>query len=71
MTTKQHHPNGFLRLPAVLELLQISKSSLYSGIKTDKYPSPIKLSERTSVWHASTIYDFIDSFHSKSHIDVK
>lgn len=40
----------FLRLPQVLEIIPVSKSTWWSGIREGKYPKPIKLSERTSAW---------------------
>jgi len=51
---------GFIRLPDVLKLIPISKSSFYNGIKTGKYPSPTKLGERTSAWKVSDIEALID-----------
>ncbi len=41
---------GFLRLPQVLEILPISKSTWWKGIKEGRFPKPVKLTERTSAW---------------------
>jgi len=46
---------GFVRLPTVLAVLPISRSSLYDGIKQGKYPAPVKLSTRTSAWKVEDI----------------
>ena len=35
---------GFIRLPAVLRLLNIGRSSWYAGIQRGHFPSPVKLS---------------------------
>lgn len=51
---------GFVRLPVVLSLIPISKSSLYAGIKKGIYPAPVKLSERTSAWRVEDIRSFIE-----------
>ena len=46
---------GFLRLPEVLEIIPIGKSSWWSGVKTGRYPKPVKLGPRTTAWRASDI----------------
>ena len=57
---------GFIRLPTVLSLIPISKSSLYAGIKKGTYPAPVKLSERTSAWRVEDILAFIDQHQGGS-----
>ena len=39
---------GFVRLPQVLAVIPVSKTQFWEGIKTGKYPSPIKLGPRTT-----------------------
>lgn len=51
---------GFLRLPQVLTLIPISRSSWWDGIKKGKYPQGIKLGTRTTVWRAEDIRSLID-----------
>lgn len=46
---------SLLRLPQILEIIPISKSAWWQGCKTGKYPKPIKLSARTTVWKKSDI----------------
>jgi len=50
---------GFIRLPAVLAVFSISKSSWYEGIKKGLYPASFKLSERTAAWRVEDIRDLI------------
>ncbi len=45
----------FLRLPQVLKIIPVSKSTWWGGIRSGKYPRPVKLSERTSAWRRSDI----------------
>lgn len=40
----------FLRLPQVLEILPISKSTWWKGVQEGRFPKPVKLTERTSAW---------------------
>jgi len=51
---------GFIRLPVVLSIIPISKSSFYAGIKKGLYPAPVKLSERTSAWRVEDIRSLIE-----------
>lgn len=46
---------GFLRLPQVLALIPISKSAWWAGCRTGRFPKPIKLAPRTTVWRAEDI----------------
>ena len=52
---------GFLRLPQVLALIPISKSAWWEGCKTGRFPKPVKLGPRTTVWRAEDITAFIDN----------
>jgi predicted DNA-binding transcriptional regulator AlpA len=53
---------GFLRLPQVLEILPISKSTWWKGIKEGRFPKPVKLTERTSAWLRADIDALCDQF---------
>ncbi len=46
---------GFLRLPDVLRIIPVSKSTWWAGIRRGEYPAPVKLSARTSAWRLSDI----------------
>lgn len=61
MTTMTTIPKvGFLRLPQVLQLAPISKSAWWEGCKTGRFPKPVKLGPRTTVWRAEEIVEFIE-----------
>ena len=51
---------GFLRLQAVLSVIPVSKSSWWAGVRDGKYPRPIKLGPRTTVWRVEDIRDLIE-----------
>lgn len=55
------HGTKLLRLPQVLQLFPVSKSSWYQGIAEGRYPKPIKLGVRSSAWKASEIQTLIDT----------
>lgn len=56
---------GFLRLtqiigdpraePPIPAVIPISKSSWWAGCKSGRYPAPVKLGPRTTVWKVSDI----------------
>lgn len=49
-----------LRLRQVLEIIPISKSAWWQGIKEGKYPRGHKLGERTTVWSSAEIQAIVD-----------
>lgn len=51
---------GFVRLPQVLHVLGIGKTTFWEGIKTGRFPAPIKLGPRTAVWRVEDIRGLID-----------
>ena len=50
---------GFVRLPQVLHVLGIGKTTFWEGIKTGRFPAPIKLGPRTAVWRVDDIRGLI------------
>jgi prophage regulatory protein len=47
----------FLRLPQVLEIIPVSKSTWWAGIRDGKFPKAVKLTKRTSAWRRKDIED--------------
>lgn len=47
------------RLPAVLAHVPISRSSWFAGVRSGRYPKPVRLSERRVAWRASDIRSFV------------
>lgn len=56
--------NRFLRLNQVLELIPISKSSWWAGCKSGRYPKPVKLGPRITVWRETDIIAFLEKVSS-------
>jgi prophage regulatory protein len=52
---------GFVRLPTVLKVVPVGKSSWWAGVKTGRYPRPVKLGPKTTVWRVEDIRDLIAS----------
>lgn len=51
---------GFLRLPQVLELIPVCKTTWWAGVKAGRYPAGVKLSLRTTAWRAEAIRELIE-----------
>ena len=52
---------GLLRIKQVLELVPIGRSTWWAGVRSGKYPRPIKLSDRTTAWYRADIEELIAS----------
>lgn len=52
-------PDRFLRLPEVLKLFPVSKSTWWAGIKEGKYPKGTKIAPRVTAWRESEILSLI------------
>ena len=61
---------GYLRLsqilgnpkasPPIPAIIPVSKSTWWSGVKSGRYPAPVKLSQRCTAWRVSDIRQLID-----------
>lgn len=53
---------GFLRLPQVLAVIPVLKSTWWLGVKEGRYPKPVKLTPggRSSGWKAEDIRQLIE-----------
>lgn len=53
---------GFLRLPAVLKLIPVGKSTWWDGVKQGRFPKPVKLGPRITAWRAEDIRALITQY---------
>jgi len=53
---------GFVRIKTILRIFPISRSSWYQGVADGKFPRPIRLGVRTSVWRVQDIRELINKF---------
>lgn len=52
---------GLMDIHQVLTYIPISRSSWLEGVRTGRYPSPVRLSARRVAWRITDIKSFIDS----------
>lgn len=67
----QHHSlpeTGYLRLAQIVgdkkagipAIIPVSKSTWWAGVKSGRYPKPVKLSERCTAWRVEEIRSLIE-----------
>ena len=52
---------GFIRLPQVLKIIPVSKSTWWAGVKAGRFPKPVKLGPRMTAWRVSSVMALIES----------
>ena len=52
---------GFVRLPQVLSVFPVGRSTWWAGVKSGKYPQPVKISPRCTAWKAEDIRALIEN----------
>jgi len=57
---------GFLRLPQVLSVIPVCKSSWWAGVKSGRYPKPVRLSARCVGWKAEDIQALISQLGNQA-----
>lgn len=71
LTTIQLPPTGFLRLPQIIgnpkahppipPIIPVSNTAWWEGVRTGRYPRPVKLGPRTTAWRVEDIRSLIQS----------
>ncbi len=56
----QIHPAALLRLPEVLKLVPVSRSTWWAGVRSGRFPAAVKLGPRTTAWRASDVLALIE-----------
>jgi predicted DNA-binding transcriptional regulator AlpA len=65
---------GFVRLPQIIGdrkrgipgVLPIGRTTFLNGVKTGKYPKPVKLGQRTTAWRVEDIRSLLESFGTEA-----
>lgn len=51
---------GFVRLPIVLRAIPVGKSTWWAGVKSGRFPRPVKLGPRITAWRCEDIRALIE-----------
>lgn len=62
MTHNALPETGFVRLPAILAVFPVSRSTFWAGVKSGRFPKPVKLGERTTAWKVEDIRALLASY---------
>jgi len=49
-----------IKISQVLERVPVARSTWWAGVKSGKFPRPIKLGARTTVWRSSEIQQLME-----------
>jgi len=53
---------GFLRLPAILKLVPVGRTTWWAGVKDGRFPKSVKLGPNTTAWRVEDIKKLMESF---------
>ena len=57
---------GYVRLPQILKIFPVSKSSWWEGCRSGIFPKPVKLGPRTSAWRVEDIRALMERINTAS-----
>lgn len=52
---------GYLRLPQILSVYPVGKSTWWAGVASGRFPKSVKLGPRTTAWRAEDIRKLIEN----------
>lgn len=58
---------GFVRLPTILSMIPVGRSSWWAGVKTGRYPKPVRIGTRTTMWRVEDIRKLISSIEAENY----
>lgn len=57
---------GYVRIKQILAIIPICSSTWWEGCKNGRFPKPIKLGPRTTVWKVEDIRAFLDNLNTQN-----
>lgn len=57
---------GFVRLSQVLRFIPVGKTCWWDGVKSGRFPKPVKLSARCTAWRAEDIRQLIEKISQQA-----
>lgn len=68
VTMNEIPETGFLRLPQVLSVIPLGKTCWWEGVKSGRFPKPVKLSARCTAWRAEDIRQLIEMLSEQTDV---
>jgi prophage regulatory protein len=50
---------GYMRLPEILAMFPVSKSTWWEGVRIQRYPQPVKISPRITAWRKKDVLQLL------------
>ena len=50
---------GFVRLSTILKIIPVGKTTWWAGVKSGRFPKPVKLGSRITAWRVENIRELI------------
>ena len=57
---------GFMRLKQVLTVIPLGKTCWLEGVRSGRFPKPVKLSERCTAWRVEDIRELIRALSERA-----
>lgn len=57
---------GFMRLPEVMKMTGLSRSTIYAMVARGEFPAPVKLGARASGWRVSDVVRWCEARYTLS-----
>lgn len=51
---------GFVRLSTILKIIPVGRTTWWAGVKSGRFPKPVKLGSRITAWRSEDIRELID-----------
>lgn len=64
-TAKPIPETGFVRLPSILAAIPVSRTTFHNGVRSGRFPKPVKLGLRTVAWKAEDIRALLESLANR------
>jgi prophage regulatory protein len=56
---------GYVRLPQILKVIPLCRTCWWEGVKSGRFPKPVKLSARCTAWRAEDIRELIKNISGR------
>lgn len=60
MPTQRTKPRTLIRMPDVMEMTGLARSTIYAKVQADEFPRPLKISYRHVAWDMQDVLDWIE-----------
>lgn len=57
-------PTGFVRLPVILAVFPVGKSTWWAGVRDGRFPPAVKLGPRTTAWRVEDVRQLLERLNA-------